>query len=413
LAELADLSGFAQRQSLWTGNSGNISLIWMARARELVSLNDVDGFRKWVARWDRMTLDGLRPSATRTDPYSSLYFIERNAKEFLHDAASLKATDVEGRLLKWQHEINSLGGPGASAKTSDIGLRIATFAGGMHFFGSGFAAAEIVTLAELAPGVKTEHAVAERFGALAGSTIFAVLAIAAFFEGWRRAPHLRGMARGLLPLLRPADFLWVAGLGIALPLLWYLAWIRLTPLGYREFSIGLADFLPFLARITATILFFLCLILQTARWRMAKRGGFAGLRPAALWPGWVAAGTAAAFVPVTGLARYWPNLDELYYLCPCALLGFPLLWLLWRGTSVLFGPASAALAGVMLCRFLLPIFILGSLMLMGLMPLLKAEERKWMARDTLSGPDPSGRVYTKLQARTEDYIRQRLLKAME
>ena len=413
LADLADLSVFSQCQFAWTGNSGNVMEIWSARAEELASLKDAEGFRKWAATWDRVVLDSLRPSVDRGKGYHSIYFIERSVREFLTLAISLKAGDVEARMRKWQSEIHSLRSSPAPPAAADLNLRMATFAGDWHYYGSGSAMGELVSLEELEPGVKTEHSVADRFAAVAGAAIFALLALVAFFEGWRRSPHLRGMAQGLMPLLRPIDYLWVSGLGIALPLLWYVGWIRFTPLGYRDFTVGLEGFLPFGARIVAILAFSLCLLLQAARWRTAKRGGFVGLRPAALWPGWVVAGIAAAFLPVTGLVRYWPNLDEIYYLCPCAVLGFPLLWLLWRGASILFGPASAALAGVMLCRFLLPVLVLASFTLMSLMPLLKAEERRWMARDTISGPDPSGWVYTKLQARAEDHIRQRLLKGME
>lgn len=413
LAELADLTGFAQRQAVWMGNSGNVMEIWTARAQELASLNDVEGFRQWINTWDRMTMDGLRGSANRTNPHSSLYYIERCARDFQILAISLGATDVEARMVKWLHEMNALSSAVTPAKAIDMDLRIASFTGELYYHGIGAAMAEVVTMEELDPGVKTEHAVADRFAAIIMATIFAVLVIVAFFEGWRRAPHLRGMAQGLMPLFRIGDYLWIGSLGIVLPLLWYVAWIRFTPMGFRDFSVGLEDLLPFAARILGFLLFSLCMLLQTTRWRMAKRGGFIGLRPAALWPGWVVAGLAAVLVPVSGLVRYWPRADEIYYLGVCAVLGFPLLWLVWRGGAILFGPASAALPGIMTCRLLLPVLVFGSLLLLAITPYLKAEERKWMSRDTVSGPDPSGWVTSKLQARTEDYVRRTLLKGME
>ncbi|QJE96303.1 hypothetical protein [Luteolibacter luteus] len=412
LAELADLTGFAQRQAVFMGNSGNVIDIWIARAQELVSLNDLEGFRQWTATWDRRVMEGLRsPGPNANCP--SLYHIERATGEFQSLALIVGAPDVEARMKKWQHEVNALIRSGTPAKVTDMELRIATYTGDLYYHRFGSAMEEMVTVGELAPGVKAEHAVADRFGAVAIATIFVVLSLVAFFEGWRRAPHLRGMAQGLMPLLRPVDYLWVGGLGMVLPLLWYVAWIRFTPLGFRDLAVGLEDFLPFVVRLIAILLFSLCMLLQVARWRVAKRGGFLGLRPAALWPGWIMAGIAAITVPVTGLARYWPGLDEIYYLSPCAVLGFPLLWLLWRGGSILFGPVGAALPGVMLSRFLLPVLVLGSLVLVGLTPFLKDEERAWMARDTLSGPDPSGWFDTKLQADIERYVRQRVLQAME
>lgn len=413
LAELADLHAFSLRQYGPYGVGGNVPELWHARAHELASLNDIEGFRKWIASWDRFTLDSLRYSPERRRPFTSPYFIERNVRDFLTLAVSLKATDVETRLLKWQHEISSMRPSHGVAPAFDVSLHAGAFTGASYYYSPGTLMADLVSLDELEPGVKTEHAVADRFAALMGATIFSLLAIVAFFEGWRRSPHLRGMGQGLLLLFRPADYLWVIGLGFVLPLLWYVAWIRFTPLGYRDLALFLGDMLPLVARFIALLLFFLCMLLQAARWRMAKRGGFAGLRPAALWPGWLAAGIAAAIVPLAGLVRYWPHLDEEYLLCSFAVLGFPLLWLLWRGGAILFGPASAALGGVMLCRFLLPVLVLASLLLLSLMPLLKAEERMWMARDQCSGPDPSGWIGTKLNARAEDAMHARLLNAME
>ena len=122
---------------------------------------------------------------------------------------------------------------------------------------------------------------------------------------------------------------------------------------------------------------------------------------------------AALVVPLSGLARYWPTLDEEYLACACAITGVPLLWLLWRAGSLVFGPGHAALGGVLLCRMVMPALLLGSLFLLGLAPLLKQEERRWVARDSVSGPDPGGSGLSRIDARSEEEICRHLLEAME
>jgi len=409
LAGIAERSSFFIRQKRWGVFGGNVGEIWHERARELASLNDIEGFRKWTASWDRLAMDSLRPSPDRSKAPYPTYVIPRTAKTFRQEAVKLHLADVEARMQKWEDEIEAASRPAASAPGVDTRLRAGVFTGASYFSGIG----NLVTLEELEPGLKTEHAVTDRFSALVGATLFAVLAVLAFLEGWRRALPVRGLGQGLLPLFRPIDYAWVTGLGIVLPLLWYIVLMRFTPLGCRDLSFVLGDAIPLFGRLGAALLFSFCMLLQTARWRMAKRGGFIGLRPPALWPGWLVASLAALFIPATGLVRYWPALDEEYLACACAVLGVPLLWLLWRAGSLAFGPRNAALSGILLCRFLLPVLLLASAVLLGLMPLLKLEEKKWVARDKCSGPDPSGWGYSILSTRAEDLLCQRLLKAME
>jgi len=415
LADIADRNSFFARQKRWYQLPVNLNQIWTLKAEELAHGKDAEGLRRWIALWEQMALDHLRSPRTRGSVTQPVYFIHRTAEMLRPYAAELGMAPEEARLRQWTAEYAKIMGPLSGGPPSDFYLRVPRSAGlGYSSYAYAVNQGEGPKLMkELEPGLHAEHALADRFSAVAGAAVFAFLAFLALLEGWRRAAPVRLLAHGLIPLLRTADFAWLVGLGIAFPLAWHVGIMGFTPLGCRDYGVVLGDAIPLLARAGASLLLSLCLLAQAGRWRLAKRGGAFGLRPAALWPGWVVCGVAALVVPLSGLARYWPTLDEEYLACACAITGVPLLWLLWRAGSLVFGPGHAALGGVLLCRMVMPALLLGSLFLLGLAPLLKQEERRWVARDSVSGPDPGGSGLSRIDARSEEEICRRLLEAME
>jgi len=93
--------------------------------------------------------------------------------------------------------------------------------------------------------------------------------------------------------------------------------------------------------------------------------------------------------------------------------GFALLWLIWQAAATLFAPREGSLAGVLLCRSLIPAFAMMGLLALGSIPLFQHAERAWVACDKLSLPDPDGRGATGFEVRVTEAIRQRLLKGLE
>ena len=65
------------------------------------------------------------------------------------------------------------------------------------------------------------------------------------------------------------------------------------------------------------------------------------------------------------------------------------------------------------CRLLFRLFLLAAAGLLALMPLLKIEECRWVARDTVGGTDPAGSGLGVLEARLSSDIRQQLLEAVK
>jgi len=263
---------------------------------------------------------------------------------------------------------------------------------------------------ELEPGRRAEHAVADRMFAVAAAILFGVLAWLAGLEGWRRRQPVRGMADGVGALLRPSDFAWICGLGIVLPAVWHVAVAGISPLGCRDYAIGFEEAKPIALRAAGSFLFATCMLVQSARWRLAKRGGLLGFRPV-LWPGWAMAAVAALFVPAMGVVRYLTKGQEEFVNFGSAAAGLPLLWLLWRSFALILSPRRVALPGVIVCRMLVPCFMGASLLLLGSAFLLKREESKWVQRDPLANLDSAGMSVP--EARFAEEFRKQRLHAME
>lgn len=261
------------------------------------------------------------------------------------------------------------------------------------------------------PGRRVEYAVVERMLGLAAAIVALLFFTGAAIESIRRGRRVNGLAAGLSPLFRPADILWIAGLGIALPALWYFGITRWTPFGLRD--IGMSEYgpRPMLIQAGAALVFTLLMGVQTARWRVATRAGFLALKPARPWIGWTMAGIAAAVIPLAGGVRWISGNEERYLQAVAATGGLSLLWLLWEAGSVVFASRDHALGGVLLCqRVLAPFAMLTALLLACRAPLL-ATERHWHALDEVTRADRQHGGLTKLESRVVERVRERFRKA--
>jgi hypothetical protein len=409
LGPAVDIAGMVSRQRLVSRQRKlhdrlQWSQIWSDRNHELAwsFKPDPDEMKRWIATWETLTRRQLQPDHAGFLGTEVIFRIPQEARRFSQYTMRNGLPEESARLDRWTKEASAI----LTRSPALVPRRYAmTVSGHRQDF--------IADAAEFEPGRRAEFALADRYLALAVACLFTLLAFFAALESWRRPREIRGMAGGLFPLLRPVDFAWVAGLGLLPPLAWHVVIVRFTPLGCRDFALTEWDMIPALAQAGGSFLFATCLLLQTARWRIAKRGGFLALRPPAFWPGWTVTLVAALFVPLPGLVRYLPKWQEEFLLFGSSVAGLPLLWLLWRGGSIAFGPRAAALGGVLTCRMLFPVFLTAAGLLLALMPLLKIEERHWVARDLVGGTDPAGSGLGKLEARTQAALRQQLLQAME
>ena len=385
-----------QRERLPYGHQ--LHSVWLARGQELVREKDPAAWKAWVNHWAKIELALPAWGKAQTEG-AELERLAATASAFAVQATDLGLAEEAARLKKVFRQALTL----PRYLSVDEYRAAATITGGNH----SRQLAVVEDLSAYTSGRMAEYALADRFIALGAALFFALLGWLAFLEGWRRLPAQRGLAASLMPLFGRRDFAWLAGLGILLPLAWHVITVRFTPLGWRDAGLSSWTGPLFFLQAAASLLFAWCMLLQTARWRIARRAGFAGLRSDRMWIGWVAAAVVGIFVPVAGIVRYVPWKEQFLMFCGAAL-GLPLLWVIWRAAMAIFQPREAALGGVIACRLLIPFFTAAAALCLLLMIPLRAEEKKWVAQDRLGGPDPAGALLQQAEARGLERLREQL-----
>jgi hypothetical protein len=272
-----------------------------------------------------------------------------------------------------------------------------------------------LTAAEMLPLRRAEWALTHRVGAWLGCAVLLALGALVWLESVRRSRRVKGLARGLMPLLTWRDHLWIGLAGILLPWLWFLAITRLTPLG--SFPAVWDDEEMLVAHMiqpAAALVFGVVAVVLVSRWRWQLRGGFLGLGGGVL-AGATAAVVTALAIPAAGLL---PHLGltyqkrELYVLaCACAASAGA-LWLLWRGILALFTGGGAALQANLTARTALLWLLAGLASLITSAGVLRAAEAWWISRDPLMHPATSHhfphaleeRALTQRSARMREWV---------
>jgi hypothetical protein len=270
---------------------------------------------------------------------------------------------------------------------------------------------------DLKPGRLAEYAVADRFVAVIGVLVFMLIGGGCLVEILRRR-SVNGMARGLIPLWRSSDSVWLIGVGVLFPLLWWFGIVHGSRLGCRD--IGLTYFSqshyplmqPWLSQDLGGLLFAAVMIFQVARWRWAKRGGFLAMRPNRMWIGWTIAVVAALFIPVQGIVRYLPAHQQKFLLFGSAAGGIPLLWLLWQAAVIVFLSRDNALGVQLLVRSILPAAMTAAILLLAAVPVLRKAERTWVANDELIRRDPEGSGMSIVERRANEPLRRAMREAL-
>ncbi|RYD67567.1 MAG: hypothetical protein EOP83_02550 [Verrucomicrobiaceae bacterium] len=246
-----------------------------------------------------------------------------------------------------------------------------------------------LTVEEVIPSRRTELSFFDRIQATFLAFLGLIFSGLVALETCRRSRIVKGMARGLTPLFRREDHVWIAALGLVLPWLWWWAVTRMTPLGWPDGDIdeGWVVMVWFLQSV-ATLTLAAVMLLQAARWRWNVRGGFLGLGGSLPWMGWGVAALTALSIPVAGSLRYFRSSmgsDEtgLFLLGVSCMAACGLLWLLWHAIMTLFTPRSGALQPNLTMRAVLPWAMAGVATLLVGVAVSTAMEHYWFAKDPL------------------------------
>jgi hypothetical protein len=276
-----------------------------------------------------------------------------------------------------------------------------------------------LTDADLKPGRMLDHEILSRFcGYLSWVAMgFALLVVAGY--RFRIGPLARRLAKRVEQLLDFQDWAWVVGTGIILPLVYVMAVNRLTPLGGHQFGmVGNAMLLP-AGHFLGLIILWLVVPLQIARCRLAKRIPWLGF-PKASWAGWLATGTALAFIPLVGWAgitRTFPpgwadwmrnlNVDLSFpsasdgpwrWGLAIGALALPVLWLIVCVCSALLSSRRRLFHHAITAGILVKTFPAAMILIALSTMAFKESERSWFKRDPMNCWDSAKPGWTAYEA---------------
>ncbi len=390
---------FAITQTWLERYQPNIALgkVVARHAEHLASAKDPERLRALISCWERVGAAMAESSQTSMSLLMLSNFLKPSARALELAAHDLGMAEQEAELQRKQLLFSKV----TASPRGGGNYQLRSYFAGM------LGTRDELDPATFEPGRRMEYAMLDRGTGVTAAILLLLVMAGVIFEAYRRGRRVNGMAEGLALLLQPVDGLWCLGLGLLLPLSYYLAVTRLTPLGCRDwgafngfsFSTRPWEWLlaPAFIQPAAGLLLVLCCLVQATRWRIARRMGFLGLGRQPRWLLWLVPLVAALLLPMSGIARWLTPKDPQYrfLIASAAATGLPLLWLLWQAVVGLGSGKERALGGVLLSRnLILPLGLLTALLLGSWLP-LKQQEHEWFLKDEFIHSDRSHGGLTK------------------
>ena len=385
-------------------NPATLRALFRIQAERLEKAKDAEGLRNLIGVWERLGA-GLVSSATYESDLTLMDGLREGGSEMVIVAKRMGMGAEEAKLDRQVTGIQSALVTSFPFGRPDRGMGV------MAWANSGFSPAH-EDPSVFTPGRNAEHALLDRVLALASLVLLLLIFCLACFESVRRGRRINGLASGLAPLFQAKDLLWISGLGVALPLTWYLGITRLTPLGCRDIGLPHLPCPPVIIQAVAALLFVGVMLMQTIYWRITRHASFVALGRR-LVLGWLVAAIPGVVIPLTGAVRALSGRQDDYLLGMLVALGIPALWLLWHLGATLFSTKDNALRGVLLARNMVAPLAALLIFLAASLPLSLAAEKGWLARDEISRGEPSLGGMTKLEWRSLEQKKAACREALE
>jgi hypothetical protein len=244
--------------------------------------------------------------------------------------------------------------------------------------------------AEFEPLRRAEHELAGGLGLLVAVLIIPLAALVVFLFRFIARPIIRLLAKRMAGVLGMADWGWVIGIGVVVPISLFLIVTRLTPLGGREYGVLFFQALFPGVPLVALLLGLLIAPAIVVRWRLTKRLAPFGLSdrftvPISLVMLTIILVWSLAALPI--LVRF--GAENQYILI--ALAAPPALCLglvIANALRSIFGKPTARLAQAATAMAVLPAYPIGIIALCTLTPIYSAGEKRWLAKETLLRINP-------------------------
>ena len=253
----------------------------------------------------------------------------------------------------------------------------------------------------LKPGRLVEHALVDRM--FTGLT-WVILGVCAWTAAFGK-PRCRPLATRPTLLLGWRDWCWIVLAGVLVPVAWFVAVTRLTPLSAREWSVMMTQGLQPAGQHLALRLLLLLVPLAAARHLLGRRCAAVGLAGPRLTLVWIAIALAALAVPAFGLVGWWLRSAPAVVAVAVVLLGLPLLWLLVLAVKFAFASRPHALRRATVGAAVAPAWVFAMLLCGLALPVHQAEERHWVRAGHLFATPPDLPVVHRYEALLVERLR--------
>ena len=356
-----------------------------AEAQECAARKDVEGFQQLVGDWQRLAKRSTENGFTLVELLVAKVIYLGPAGNF-RDAAQALGLDEQAAYFDRIHEQRKADKEFRNTSKRDSPQdQLAERKGSiltsltLPMVARQVKSPPPLAAADLTPGRYADHALLARAVTVPAWLLLGVCAGLAALHRFRQAPMFRLLSIRMTDLLRASDWIMILAGGILVPVLWYLAITRLTPLSAREWSMRSSAFIQPVSQYGSMLLMMIILPPVIAAWRLGRRDKVFGLGTRFQWLGWLACAAAALATLTSGAMMLRPG-NLLFYLT-FALLGLAVLWPIVGFLRNLFGKHPHALRRSTIARAVIPAWIFGMLVLAVSIPFHHADERKWIQRD--------------------------------
>jgi hypothetical protein len=273
-----------------------------------------------------------------------------------------------------------------------------------------------LTLEDLEPGRLMDHeTLAWTVSHFVWALLIAGMGLAAVSR-YRSPVLIRRLTARLESLMLPRDWVVVFAAGVVVPMVYFLAITRLTPLGGRELSMEYGNFDVFyfddpplaLAQASALALLVIFSSGTAACWRLRVRTKALGLVTRFSAGLLVPIACLAAFIPVSGWSVvHFRAYSDTAAATAWAIAGIALTWGFFVVFQTLFGQPRTQLRHGTVARMLIPSCAFAALLALSAAPFFKMRAFHWSSKDMLvrtAADYPSGSAFEQrvaLQLRKE------------
>lgn len=278
-------------------------------------------------------------------------------------------------------------------KTTTIETSVEKNAGFLHrmsilMVGDQAAIPPVLTDSDLKPMRMAEHELVGRAGVIAVGLSLLLGAIVVFLFRFLATGSIRLTAKRFAGLLKFSDWLWIASLGVIVPILAFLYLSRVSPVSGRDYGVSYFLFLYPSIHLTVLLLNLLLIPAVITRWRLKRRA--AAFRFGS-WLDWLSLPVIVVML-VYSIAAY-PAVVKFSLNTPMQIaLAAPVMgWLafvFFHALRILLGSAGSRIIQSATATAVLPAYALAAITLCCLVPIYKAGEKHWVPQDTLIIIDP-------------------------